>query len=760
MFVVGLVQNQSEMAHYGYADARPLMEKLQTGNEEYSTVLYTSDNVESLSTDIGENRLDAVIFASNAFNDKRIEEVVFSDNFKKIIEDNISRLGILVLHQRKLSQGETSTRHLTILPPPYGDITAVSRPKDEKSIDGNLILTPGSEKHTALLYPESIETEPVKKHAQTFKNLPGLYWHYWDEVKYSDWDVLLEDNSTPSKNRPLLLCSKESLGHRIIVSAMPLDWQKHENLFTNLLIYIAEGRHDTAILWSEPDKDRSFNFLINTLSSKKFPYTLYQVEHDMSRLISHVQSGVHSVLLLGPGIDLKNLGDDVNQIVNRSLENNHLKLMKVEPKEGYLRKFSTKGRSKFAHHLLQRAELAIHSELRTGQIDGSFWSTVETLQALEQLDSKTIEYRSMADEFLERAGKREKKGSYDETFSATCAYYWMRATFLGVNSRESKRTEKWILSHIDRYDDREKALGYASLAEMDRLNTKDREKLGTILTQLNVQTSSEFDLLVYLKAALFLKSEPDIHKIVNALSDKQSDGIWIDLATTATATCILIDILDLFKHHPPSNIDILSQIEGLIFGAVIKILEAYEIASKKAPHNPYPWDNKASTTVKCLQAWLKFDELLDLPVYEMAHSLETSNDMSKQMASSQIALTVLDEIKTENKELHTFKEKYDSMHIEYKKLIRFRRSILLLTVPVLYCFFTLLWGVDQVKGSETFQSLFVVAFSQNIKIHIGIIGIIITFATLVVPYLKRRNKPWFPKRFRFESRNKPPFQPE
>ncbi|MBU2515315.1 hypothetical protein KJ966_28700 [bacterium] len=760
MFVVGIVQNQSEMAHYGYADARPLLEKMRTGNEVYSNVLYTADNIESLSVDISENRVDAVIFASNAFNDKRIAEIVFSDNFKRVIEDNILKLGILVLHQHKLSKGETSTRNLSFLPSPYSDIEAISRPQNEKTIEGNLIFTPGSEKHIALLYPESIETEPIKKQAQTFKNLPGLYWHYWEKVKYSDWDILLEDDSTPSKNRPILLCSKESMGHRIVVSAMPLDWQKHEDLFTNLLIYIVEGRHDTAVLWSVLDKNRTFHFLINTLSSKKFPYTLYHVEQDIDRLISHVQSGVHSVLLVGPDMDLKNLGESINQTINSSVENNFLKLIKVEPKEGYLRKFSTKGRSKFAHHLLQRAELAIHSELRTGQIDGSFWSTVETLQALEQLDSKNIEYRSIADEFLKKAGQREKNGSYDETFSATCAFYWMRARYLGISNRETKLTENWILSQIDRYDDREKALGYASLVEMERLNAKNREKLSRILTDLNVQATNEFDLLIYLKAAFLLNSEPDISKIVDALMEKKNDGIWIDHATTATITCTLIDILNSFKHHPPSSIDLLSQIEGLIFGAIIKILEAFETAFKKMPHNPYPWDSKASTTVKCLQAWLKFDDLLDLPVYDIVHSLESSNEMSRQMASSQIALTVLDEIKNENKNLQAFKEKYDVMTIEYKRLIHFKRFVLLGAVPVLYLLATLLWGVHQVKGSETLQSLFVKAFSQNIATHMTIIGIIIGFASFIVGYLQLRDKPWFPKILKSESHKEAPFQPE
>lgn len=40
MYRVALIQNQSEMSHYGYADARPLLQEFG-----YNTFLYTAENI-------------------------------------------------------------------------------------------------------------------------------------------------------------------------------------------------------------------------------------------------------------------------------------------------------------------------------------------------------------------------------------------------------------------------------------------------------------------------------------------------------------------------------------------------------------------------------------------------------------------------------------------------------------------------------------------------------------------------------------------
>jgi len=54
MYTIALIQNQSEMVHYGYADARPLIKELN-----YETELYTADNIDALATALNRNQYDA-----------------------------------------------------------------------------------------------------------------------------------------------------------------------------------------------------------------------------------------------------------------------------------------------------------------------------------------------------------------------------------------------------------------------------------------------------------------------------------------------------------------------------------------------------------------------------------------------------------------------------------------------------------------------------------------------------------------------------
>lgn len=82
MYTVALVQNQSEMAHYGYADARPLLTDLR-----YDHVLYTADNIDDLRNALLRFRYDAVIFASNALNDKTIRAETEREGFRSTFRD-------------------------------------------------------------------------------------------------------------------------------------------------------------------------------------------------------------------------------------------------------------------------------------------------------------------------------------------------------------------------------------------------------------------------------------------------------------------------------------------------------------------------------------------------------------------------------------------------------------------------------------------------------------------------------------------------
>ena len=96
---VALVQNQTEMAHYGYADARPLLEE-----RGYTVHHFTGSNILDLTASLGSQTLNAVVVGSNALSDPDIRREMRTGS---AIEGLSAMLrnggGILVFQQLKLA---------------------------------------------------------------------------------------------------------------------------------------------------------------------------------------------------------------------------------------------------------------------------------------------------------------------------------------------------------------------------------------------------------------------------------------------------------------------------------------------------------------------------------------------------------------------------------------------------------------------------------------------------------------------------------
>ena len=268
MFTVALIQNQSEMAHYGYADARPLIKELG-----YESVLYTADNIDTLASALSRNQYDAIIFSSNSLNDKTIkdevENEVFISEFRDWLRLNNGK-GCLCLHQLRLATETSST--LSFLPEPLNKLQAELRSENEKSADGNLSYSSNSESHTLLLYPTKITPENLQNRALNFKSLPGIYWHYWSGVNLSDWEILLTDKVGVDTEKALVVVARNSEKGRIVASSLTLDWQKQREALKNIFTYVVEGKHNTAFLSNENNRNTAFDYLVGSLQSRKYPF--------------------------------------------------------------------------------------------------------------------------------------------------------------------------------------------------------------------------------------------------------------------------------------------------------------------------------------------------------------------------------------------------------------------------------------------------------------------------------------------------------
>jgi hypothetical protein len=729
MYKIALIQNQSEMAHYGYADARALLSDLS-----YETTLFTAHNIEEMPVSLADS-FDAVVLASNALNDKKIRETVQAGPVRDALQEFLLRGGgLLSFHQ--LGLAGLSDARFDFLPDALKPVQAVRRPADERSALGNLAISTAAVQHILLVYPNLIDSNVIQQNAVSFRSLPGLYWHYWDEIGLASWDTLMVDTND-QKSRPLLLASKQSEPYRIVMSALTLDWQRQRALLENLLTYVVEGRHSTALLSDDHHVTTGYSYLLETLRSRRFPFAEYRRNTNLSSLARYIESRVHTTLLLAPFVDLNDEPQFLQDAIKTEIDAGGLRLLKVEEAQSGVGRYSVVSRQRYATRIMQQVELRVQGELRLGYIDGSFWSTAESLQSLRAIPHRSKrDYGKLVVGVLTAINDHDRDGSYDEVFGATCAAYWIRATYLGVADRATRETERWIRSAINRYEDRERALAYTIFATCGVLTPDDKAQLEAIFTNLNFQRLTQADVVSYIRAALSVDALQCLPPLILSLNDQRNNEPWVDLATAAEAASLLMDCQRSLRNYPQLLSAAVSQaVNRLVFEVVI---EMQGILERRASNmTGYPWDGKASTSLKCLEAWLKFDNGLETPVYDLVDELKSGAAAEIDLASGRTALNVLEELKTENEQLTV---KLDAANNKFLALAHSRlRYRPLLAIAAVFMYLSVVFFTSGiVAGGKPFTKFVSDTFVTPWPFHLAFASLIA--AGLAVPWAK-----WFPR---------------
>lgn len=660
MFTVALIQNQSEMSHYGYADARSLIKHLR-----YSVKLYTAQNIDRLAHELTDNRVDAVVFASNALNDKTIRETVSNPDFAKTFSNYLnSGKGCLILHQLRIAQ-------LGITAPDYGELNflpiaqkvrLVERPKNETvATGGNLYLTDAAKCHPCLLYPSLIDIRRIQDQCFNFPGLKGLYWHFLDQLSQVDWDILVYDLDDNKGKRPLLAVMRESVPFRIVITSLTLDWQKQSALFENVLTYLVEGKHYTALLTRDQrSSDASFAYFSELLRSMRYPYRLYEFA-EIGELTRNLTNGVHSIIVLAPDVKETVLSERFRMLLKERIYSGDITLIGWED-AAVPHRFFVAGRERLAQRMLEEIEFGVHSELAKGFIDGSFWSTVDSLQVLRSIPKTKNKYDiasfnvvqavdtggAIAPTLFDLVNAHDRQGSYDGVFGVTCALLWFRGTFLGLDDASTKATIDWIRHNIPDYLDREKALAYHTLNQIDATSKAELEELKKLLTRQDLGRASEVDLIFYLRIAISVDELSSAEHIIRRLQEFQdpTEGYWVDLETTANAVSTMLDARDKFKQHQATRHVPLE----MIYRAVIFIQNARD--DTRSGTYTYPWDNKISASLKCVQALSKFEELIEQPVQEIIRTLQAYVRLQGARSSLRTALVTLEELRMTNVAIH------------------------------------------------------------------------------------------------------------
>ena len=297
--------------------------------------------------------------------------------------------------------------------------------------------------------------------------------------------------------------------------------------------------------------------------------------------------------------------------------------------------------------------MQIQKELRSGYIDDSFWSHVETLQTVERMHDRHrgARYAGFQSAAFAIAKNHDRSGSYDELFGPTCAYYWLRATYLGTKSAGARETAAWLRRQLPEQEPQDRALAYHAFAAVEEIEPAEREDLAKNVRSLDLERLSESQLVQQLRAVVTatLPSEL-VAPLAEALVRRQQDGMWLDLTTTATAANSLLDARELLDSAGPYG-DLLAGIDDAVRSAVVIILRELAQAEEAPEPVSYPWEGKARTSTKCLQAWMKFEARQDLPVHELIENLARADRQASRFSSSRTALATLQEISVENRKL-------------------------------------------------------------------------------------------------------------
>ncbi len=683
MYTVGLVQNQSEMSHYACADARPLL-------AGYDYRLFTGDDIAELGVALERRQLDAVVLGSNALNDKNILAALCRPDFAAQVAALLqAQGGLLCLQQLGLAMRGGPT--LSALPAPYGRLLPKVPPAGDTALRTGR-LTPGaSAAHVAMSYPSPVDLDEIREQALAFRGYQGLYRHYWDQVDLADWDQLVVDPSS-GQPRSLVLASKESAPGRVVVSALPLDWQKHEELFGNLVAYTVEGRHSVAAL-VEGDGDARFDYLRKSLQARRLPYGEYTLPDDRLEAARNIGAGIHSTLLIGADTHVEDLPEPLLGRVREGVLNGRVRLVDIGPGAFGVRGINLVSHELRPRHLLVAVEMQVQTELRTGYVDDSFWSHVETLQTIEQLPDRAVRYADLQDAAFAITRNHDRAGSYDELFGPTCALYWLRATYLGASSPEAETSAAWLRANLPEQELIDRALAYHALASVGRLTTAERDDLSAVLATLDLDALSESQLVLHLRAALAASLDvAQVAELAAAVTARQHEGSWLDLTTTATAANSLLDCHRLLG-TTPAYTELRGTIERAVQDALIVVLRDLARWEDDPAAGPYPWEGKARTTTKCLQAWLKFDSLQDLPVYELVGSLARSGQEATQHHASRTALTMLEKLSDENRRLRA--ETTEQSGLLSRAATQHRQATIAAAVGalVLYALVTLIVGL-------------------------------------------------------------------
>ena len=681
MFKICLIQNRNEMLHYDFADNRKLLDDMG-----FEYILYTSNNIKNLVPDVNSLDFDTIIISTNALSDNSIKSELYSNEFKNSLEKHLNKQkGLLIFSQLKISEEKDS---FSFIPSKYGNIEPIKRNDDP--ISGSLNIESFYRNNSLFIFPNEININHIEQMSKNSKNIEGLYWHYFQTDQRSLWESLVVDKKSL---KPLIIHSKTA---NIFCSSILLDWQKHKDLFYNMLISSIANDDYIGIIENSNETDISYRYLIKALELNKKYFKRYNLISDKDLLVKNIMNNVHSYIILSPNVSY----DDLPKQMCDSCDSVDINIIDMKNKE-YDNNFALYGSSNSMKKYIQDIEYFIQKELhenQKGYIDNSFWKTIETLQVLDMLRtdySKRYNAKSLK-KTLDYIKSKDKNGSYDETFGATCAKLWIMSKCQGCPQQNINDTKTWIFNKMKSVSSFDYITGsiYLKKCNID-LTEHLKNELDIHIDNIISDSPNEISLLNILLVSKLYGKNDYFETIINFILDKSRDYIWIDYSTTATITLGLIEFYE-DKYKNILSIETWTRLERHIFASTHLL--------RKNIYSTFGEETALDivTMAKSIAVCSLFEDIIDFPTDEILTLIKSSNNSLRQNSINNNRSNLLEELRIENQEKTDILDKQTVLLGNNKKVETIYRYHVFISIVIYFMFILSLVYINNVSSYKLF----------------------------------------------------------
>ena len=611
---IAIIQNEKEVFKYDCADWNNLF-KDNSNFSFYKLVYFDEHNISKLIESIQE--YDAIFFATNAFNSSIIYEVC---------ENSIGKLEDYIVSGKGLYIGYSSkNKSHSFLPEKYR-IEQIERDfnSGESEMDGELAAI----SHPLTVAHKTVDLKAYTHIATQHTTIAGLYFDYLNFEDRHDgiYDKIIIDKN---QNRPLMVCTKSASGMRLVVSTLPIDWQRQMDLFVNVVKFCTEGEPIIKILSQESSGGNDFSreYLARQLNLFKRPFLFERIssidEVDLSKC--RYETIIFDCSWKDKDVDAF-CEENIKLIYNKNIRILHYYNYKSSRNPIY--KLTVHSAFQQVDLIEESILIAIEGRTPTAKDKFSYDSSLlSTYEAIKLLQENGIYNEDLYAKIVETGKKRLlTDGSYDAMFVASSNFYavWKMCDKNATKDKKFIALQKYIMHELfekgeDNISPSEKAQVLYFLSDSEIISEKQKcQLLSSIMKPLLMANQEDIygygisncwnvfsgNLDIVLKNGVI--SERDLNlqikNLFSLLGDAKNDCKIVILSN------YIITLSNLLQSKVVTRENELRILYRLLFNAISQIYDRRENLL---------WNDDIYSSCYAIKALKEFSELSTYPIDEI-----------------------------------------------------------------------------------------------------------------------------------------------